>query len=724
MKKKGVSQISGIVKPTVGEKHMYHITGWYPDTEFEKRNPKEVTWELFKLRRNGNFTTTGIKKKDVGEFTFGEAALGYTYRLEAYLYVSEGGGLIINPQPGKIPKIGKVDLLYVDDTKGSTFSFMEKLTARAHCTGMLMKELVFTLWEDDAKGEGHNPNNKLIETRKARVNKSGIAIAEFILTQALMKKAMEGEFDVKELEFYVTVEYYASKKYTTDNVNVNNPFPPIKGEVKEDKSKTVPKAKGSPAASKPMSKKEEKGILENVKDWWKDFDLWDWGESRGTIKKEQKPTVQKPDGKSVSIVKNPKQEEQQNNKCPNCEKDITLEEVNKVMGDKEDQSYRIKIVDLINDYIKLGKQKKKELHINTCLRKAHFLSEIATETSLLEKKLTEGNTPPYYSEANIKSLWPGKYKELKNNGKLSSVASERPQKELLNIVYGHKNGNKGGNDGWNYRGKGLIQLTGRTNYKNASDFLKKVFPEDYVDLEVNYDKVAEIKYAVLSSIAFWEGKSIYNIADISKTKESVPNVRLLVNSYDKGNVKTQKYFENATDAFKVDQCKKDKVEKKKSNNTVKLDFVGKTAKESALSEKTKNILREVGESSGNYYIAITSTARTPYDQARIMYDNCKADLQEQRRTYKTPGQRVIDIYEINRSKPRETVIKLMEKKINELGPSTVSKHLANPEILNTFDISYGNLADKTKFWNEMKKRIELDDILKENNCYHIQIKQK
>lgn len=46
----------------------------------------------------------------------------------------------------------------------------------------------------------------------------------------------------------------------------------------------------------------------------------------------------------------------------------------------------------------------------------------------------------------------------------------------------------------------------------------------------------------------------------------------------------------------------------------------------------------------------------------------------------------------------------MEQKINELGSSTVSKHLANPKFLNTFDVSYGNLTDKTKFWNEMKKR--------------------
>lgn len=71
-------------------------------------------------------------------------------------------------------------------------------------------------------------------------------------------------------------------------------------------------------------------------------------------------------------------------------------------------------------------------------------------------------------------------------------------------------------------------------------------------------------------------------------------------------------------------------------------------KEDALSTKTKKILKEVGKFSGNYDIYITSTARTPYDQARIMYDNCKSDLAEQRRTNAPPGQKVIDVYVNNK----------------------------------------------------------------------------
>lgn len=694
MAKKGIAQITGSKALKLGEVGHYRITKIYRKEDDHK--VPHAKWRLYAREKDGwreLKPVAGTPSKIGSETTItitNQKLLGKELLLEAYLYEPEKSsppGIIIKVEKGN-KKIERIDLYLKDDTKiphGGIVKYGQSIIVKVFTVNMPHEKVLLTLYEDDENGEGHSEKNEKnkVDSVEMYLDKDGFAMHTFKLPIDFMKIAnayKDGTQD-KYHEYYINLKS-ATEHKASQNVNVPNPdytFP------EEEIEEVVISVKAKEVGFDPMPKT----------------------------------------GRSVSIVQEPPEKEKKDvNKCPNCEKDITLEEINKVLGDKEDQSYRTKIVNLINEYIKLGKKDKKELHINTCLRKAHFLSEIATETSLLEKKLTEGNTPPYYSEDNIKSLWPGKYKELKSSGKLSETASERPQKKLLNLVYGHKNGNKGGDDGWNYRGKGLIQLTGRTNYKNASDFLKRIFPEDYNDLEVNYDKVAEVKYAVLTAIAFWEGKAIYNIADVSKTKETVPNVRFFVNSYDKGNARTKKFFVNAIDAFNVSECKKDKVEKDKSNSRVKLDFVGKTAKESALSGKTKNILIEVGEASGNYYIPITSTARTSHDQARIMYDNCKSNIHEQRKTYKAPGQRVIDVYENNKSKSRETVIKLMEDKINELGPSTVSKHLANPEVLNTFDISYGNLSMKTNFWNEMKKRPELDAILTENNCYHIQIKQK
>jgi hypothetical protein len=293
--KQGVSMVSGNISPIAGEENIYHIVDWYADTPMQERNPSKVIWELFKKRRDGKFTTTNIKKVGVGSFTFGEVASWHTYRLEAYLHQPEGGGLIINPKQSKVPKIGKVDLYYVDDKKADTFSFYDKLRAKAHTTGMPGKEVIFTLWEDDVKGDGHNSANQAIETKTARVQHNGLAIAEFMLAKALMQKAMKGEADAKELEFYVTVEYYKGKVHDSENVNVKSP---LYNPHASAKKKTQPKAKGSPAEQKPVSKKEERNILVPQVNGYL---LHDWAEIKGRAKKEKEITVNRDYGNSKGL---------------------------------------------------------------------------------------------------------------------------------------------------------------------------------------------------------------------------------------------------------------------------------------------------------------------------------------------------------------------------------------------------------------------------------------
>lgn len=322
MSKRGVSKISGNPSPKVGEATTYSITEWYPATPQTQRNPAGVTWELFKKRTNGSFTTTNIKKTGSGTFTFGEVAQKNTYRLEAYLYEPEGSGptcIEIKPRPVVIPRINKVELQYVDDSPGTVFSYTEKMRARAQCVNLSGEKLKFSLWEDDAAGDGHNANNLLIETKEATVDSSGVAVAEFMLTRALMQKAMQGETDPKQLEFYVTVEYFSNRKHATDNVNVNNPLSvsttrpqprpqqptanPVPVQPAQAPANNIPpRAANSPAAEKPQSQKEEKGIVDTVTDWWNNLELWDWGESSGTIEPTQPPTQQPAGGRTVSIV--------------------------------------------------------------------------------------------------------------------------------------------------------------------------------------------------------------------------------------------------------------------------------------------------------------------------------------------------------------------------------------------------------------------------------------
>lgn len=123
--------------------------------------------------------------------------------------------------------------------------------------------------------------------------------------------------------------------------------------------------------------------------------------------------------------------------------------------------------------------------------------------------------------------------------------------------------------------------------------------------------------------------------------------------------------------------------------------------------------------------------RTPHDQARIMYGNIKSDgIKSQYLLYGSNGDKVIDVYVKNQDKDRGTVIKLMEKKILELGASKVSKHcLSDFSTLNVVDIGLGDMDDaEIESCREVIEKYEKQGLLKfinesKQNCYHLEIYQ-
>jgi len=68
------------------------------------------------------------------------------------------------------------------------------------------------------------------------------------------------------------------------------------------------------------------------------------------------------------------------------------------------------------------------------------------------------------------------------------------------------NGDKASGDGWKYRGRGLIQITGRDNYKVINDSLKN-------DCVNNPDQLTEIGNAALASGQFWVNHGLNELAD-------------------------------------------------------------------------------------------------------------------------------------------------------------------------------------------------------------------
>lgn len=117
-----------------------------------------------------------------------------------------------------------------------------------------------------------------------------------------------------------------------------------------------------------------------------------------------------------------------------------------------------------------------------------FLGQILHESGMLER-LEEGLN---YSAERLMAVWPKRFPTM---GDAQPYA--RSPEALANRVYGGRLGNTEPGDGWRYRGRGLVQITGRDNYRATGQALG-------IDLEADPDQLADPAIALRASIAWWE----------------------------------------------------------------------------------------------------------------------------------------------------------------------------------------------------------------------------
>ena len=156
----------------------------------------------------------------------------------------------------------------------------------------------------------------------------------------------------------------------------------------------------------------------------------------------------------------------------------------------------------------------KKFELNTSLRLAHFLAQAGHESGGFKAVNENLNYGAKGLLGIFKKYFPTEAK---------AVLYERKPEKIANLVYGGRMGNgpEATGDGYKFRGRGYIQLTGRDNYTAFSKAINE-------DLTANPDLVAT-KYPLLSAAWFFHKNGLHKIADGGATDAVVTSVTKRVN---------------------------------------------------------------------------------------------------------------------------------------------------------------------------------------------------
>jgi putative chitinase len=152
--------------------------------------------------------------------------------------------------------------------------------------------------------------------------------------------------------------------------------------------------------------------------------------------------------------------------------------------------------------------------LTTGLRLAHFLAQAGHESGGF--KVTNENLN--YSAKGLQGI----FKKYFPSEAVALDYAKKPQK-IANRVYGGRmgNGNEASGDGYKFRGRGYIQLTGRDNYTAFGKSIDK-------PIEETPDLVAT-EYALASAAWFWSKNGLNKIADTGATDAAVTMITKRVN---------------------------------------------------------------------------------------------------------------------------------------------------------------------------------------------------
>lgn len=155
------------------------------------------------------------------------------------------------------------------------------------------------------------------------------------------------------------------------------------------------------------------------------------------------------------------------------------------------------------EYAQYFSKTMKEFNINTPQRQAMFLAQVAHESG--QMKFMKENLN--YSAKGLLATFPKYF-----NATTAAEYARQPEK-IASHVYANRmgNGTEASGDGWKYRGRGAIQLTGKNNYAAAGKDLG-------LDLVGNPDLASSPETGIRLAGWFWNKNNLNTLADEGKFK--------------------------------------------------------------------------------------------------------------------------------------------------------------------------------------------------------------
>ena len=195
--------------------------------------------------------------------------------------------------------------------------------------------------------------------------------------------------------------------------------------------------------------------------------------------------------------------------------------------------------------------------LDTTQRRAHFFAQVRQECGTDLEPVSEDLN--YSAEALLAkfSYYKGKEAEAKQDAYRRNPTTRRIERKaavetIANKIYANRigNGKVASGDGWRFRGRGFIQVTGRANYTVVTQQCKKLYPAMDVDFVANPDLLAATPGAERSAVGYWTLNKLHLLADRGATGADVDRITAVVNKNTDSYADRRANFIIAFNAFK------------------------------------------------------------------------------------------------------------------------------------------------------------------------------